>query len=249
MKRKKPEPVADTPTYQVTDNERVALNKQIERFKREPVAPRLKVVRREQGTAISSDHPNEDVGRALLMEALGTADVDFGEGLVRQVIGAASHGGKIVERELNFMLSVIKGIKPSDHLEAMLGAQMAIVYTTLMKFGQKFFSVEDLAQQEIVDRAFNKLARTFVMQMEALKRYRTGGEQKVTVQHVSVNEGGQAIVGNVTQATPQTSPEKPADKTPALTDARQAAMPIMGKRKRAAVSVRRKNDNGGRSST
>ncbi len=42
--------------------------------------------------------------------------------------------------------------------------------------------------------------RTFATQMETLKRYRTGGEQKVTVQHVSVSEGGQAIVGNVTQA-------------------------------------------------
>ena len=38
--------------------------------------------------------------------------------------------------------------------------------------------------------------------MEALKRYRAGGEQKVTVQHVSVSEGGQAIVGNVTQGAP-----------------------------------------------
>ena len=35
------------------------------------------------------------------------------------------------------------------------------------------------------------------MQMEALKKYRTGGEQKVTVEHVSVNAGGQAIIGNV----------------------------------------------------
>ena len=35
--------------------------------------------------------------------------------------------------------------------------------------------------------------------MEALKRYRTGGEQRVTVQHVTVNEGGQAIVGAVSQ--------------------------------------------------
>ena len=33
--------------------------------------------------------------------------------------------------------------------------------------------------------------------MEALKRYRTGGEQKVTVEHVTVNAGGQAIVGQV----------------------------------------------------
>ena len=35
------------------------------------------------------------------------------------------------------------------------------------------------------------------MQLEALKRYRTGGEQKVVVQHVNVNKGGQAIVGTV----------------------------------------------------
>jgi hypothetical protein len=33
--------------------------------------------------------------------------------------------------------------------------------------------------------------------MEALKRYPTGGQQKVLVEHVTVNERGQAIVGNV----------------------------------------------------
>jgi len=48
-------------------------------------------------------------------------------------------------------------------------------------------------------RAVNKLARTYAMQMEALKRYRTGGQQKVTVEHVTVNHGGQAKVGAVTQ--------------------------------------------------
>ena len=46
--------------------------------------------------------------------------------------------------------------------------------------------------------AADKLARTFAAQAEALKRYRTGGEQKVTVQHVTVNDGGQAVVGTVT---------------------------------------------------
>jgi hypothetical protein len=33
--------------------------------------------------------------------------------------------------------------------------------------------------------------------MEALKRYRTSGQQKMTVEHVHVHEGGQAIVGTV----------------------------------------------------
>jgi hypothetical protein len=43
----------------------------------------------------------------------------------------------------------------------------------------------------------NKLARTFAAQVEALKRYRSNGEQSIRVQHVTVNDGGQAIVGDV----------------------------------------------------
>jgi hypothetical protein len=43
----------------------------------------------------------------------------------------------------------------------------------------------------------NKLARTFAAQVEALKKYRSPGEQTIKVQHVTVNDGGQAIVGNV----------------------------------------------------
>ena len=54
-------------------------------------------------------------------------------------------------------------------------------------------SVDNFPQQDSASNAFNKLARTFAVELEALKRYRTGGEQRVTVQHVTVNEGGQAI--------------------------------------------------------
>ena len=35
--------------------------------------------------------------------------------------------------------------------------------------------------------------------MEALKRYRSEGQQTVRVERVTVSEGGQAIVGAVTQ--------------------------------------------------
>jgi hypothetical protein len=44
-----------------------------------------------------------------------------------------------------------------------------------------------------------KLARTFAMQLETLKRQRSTGEQIVKVQHAVVNDGGQAIVGTVRQ--------------------------------------------------
>jgi hypothetical protein len=44
-----------------------------------------------------------------------------------------------------------------------------------------------------------RLARTFPAQIEALNRYRNNGEPAITVQNVSVGDGGEAIVGNVTQ--------------------------------------------------
>ena len=38
----------------------------------------------------------------------------------------------------------------------------------------------------------------FAAQVEALQRYRGKGQQKVTVEHVHVHAGGQAIVGAIT---------------------------------------------------
>jgi hypothetical protein len=43
----------------------------------------------------------------------------------------------------------------------------------------------------------NKLSRTFSTLLEALNRHRGKGQQKVTVEHVHVHAGGQAVVGLV----------------------------------------------------
>ena len=95
------------------------------------------------------------------------------------------------------MAAVIKGIEPRDQIETMLAAQMAAVHNATMTFARRLAHCDTIPQQDSAERAFNKLARTFASQMEALKRYRTGGQQHVTVKHVTVNDGGQAIVGNV----------------------------------------------------
>jgi len=46
----------------------------------------------------------------------------------------------------------------------------------------------------------NKLSRTWATLLEALNKHRGKGQQKVTVEHVHVHQGGQAIVGNVETA-------------------------------------------------
>ena len=95
------------------------------------------------------------------------------------------------------MLSVIKEIEPRDQIEAMLARPDGGRPHGSMTFARRLAHVDTITQQDSASNAFNKLTRTFAAQMEALKRYRSGGEQKMTVQHVHVAEGGQAIVGNV----------------------------------------------------
>src|SRR6202522_4012504 len=134
------------------------------------------------------------------MNAIGTASEDFLEGLILQLVNA-SREKTPSEKAANFMLAVVKGIEPRDQIEAMLAAQMAAVHMASMTFARRLAHVENIPQQDSAERAFNKLTRTFAAQMSALKEYRSKGEQKMTVQHVHVGDGGQAIVGNVSAST------------------------------------------------
>ena len=151
-----------------------------------------------------------------------------------------SEGQAISETALNFAVAVINGLEPRDQLEAMLAAQMAAVHAAAMKLARQLAQSDTVVLQDSAERAFNKLTRTFATQLEAFKRYRSGGEQKVTVQHVSVSEGGQAIVGNVTQNSRQPAPDSAAT-APALTHSKPQPMKMVGKAEATPVPVERKS--------
>jgi hypothetical protein len=103
------------------------------------------------------------------------------------------------EANLAFMISMMKSIAPRDSLEAMLTAQMVSVHVATMRSACRLAFTEDLSQQEGITRTLTRLARTFAAQLEALNRHRGNGERPITVQNLSVQDGGSAIVGNVTQ--------------------------------------------------
>ena len=90
-------------------------------------------------------------------------------------------------------------IAPRDGIEGMLATQMAAVHIAAMRHSRSMAGSDTLQQLEVHERILNKLTRTFTAQMEALRKHRNGGKQTVTVQHVNVEDGGQAIVGNVAQ--------------------------------------------------
>ena len=68
-----------------------------------------------------------------------------------------------------------------------------------MVAARRLYHVETIPQQDSASTMLNKLARTFAAQVEALKKYRSAGEQTIKVQHVTVNEGGRPLSATLTR--------------------------------------------------
>jgi hypothetical protein len=145
------------------------------------------------------DHPDPELGERLMADTLGVADRDAMDGILRQLVRASANGAKPDAVNLAFMISMIRTIGPRDAVEAMLVAQMVSVHVMAMRCACQLAIADDIARQDSAARALGRLARIFPAQMEALNRYRSHGEPAITVQNVSVGDGGRAIVGNVTQ--------------------------------------------------
>ena len=109
---------------------------------------------------------------------------------------AAGPAGE-AEDDRHFVLSVVKDLAPRDAVERMLAVQMAATHVAMIRAGYHLARATQLPQFEAHSTNFNKLGRTFAAQMEALRKHRNGGQQKVRVEHVHVHPGGQAIVGDV----------------------------------------------------
>jgi hypothetical protein len=160
-----------------------------------------------------------------LMESFGITDRNFLSPLFSQLIEADSFGGDGVE----FAAAVIQSVNPRDSLLAMMGAQMAVVHSEAIKSMRHVGEVRGTQFEEQAVATATKLMRLFATQMETLKRYRSGGEQKVTVRHELVGEQGQAIVRSVTHTRSHRSALKnPVGERPALSDSREVEMPVPG---------------------
>lgn len=158
-------------------------------------SPKVKLRRKR----IVIEHPDPHAGETLLAEALGAADRDALHGLLSQLVKASAVAGKPEQGNLAFMVSALKSIAPKDSLESMLAAQMVSIQVATMRCACRLACTDDVQQQESLTRALTRLSRTFAAQMEALNRHRSNGACAITVQNLSVQDGGKAVVGNFTQ--------------------------------------------------
>jgi hypothetical protein len=101
-------------------------------------------------------------------------------------------------------VAAIAAIEPKDALEEMIAAQMLAVHEAAMEsfqLARGFRTALNGTKYPETHVAYfcqaGKLCRTFAMLLDALNRHRGKGQQKITVEHVHVHPGGQAVVGIV----------------------------------------------------
>lgn len=153
----------------------------------------LTVMREPQGVIAE---PADEIDRETIRQAFGSSYPEFVQALLGQVAAFRPASSDGQEDAIDFPTAVIMGLAPKDQFESMLAAQMSAVHLASMKIAANLSRSPHGREIDAAERALNRLARTFALQMDTLKRYRSSGQQ-VVVKHVTVNDGGQAIVGDI----------------------------------------------------
>lgn len=132
-----------------------------------------------------------------LGDAFGTRSDTFAVGQLNSLLGMVRPEEGAPEIEANTMLAAVEAVRPENEMEGMLAVQMAATHRLAMECLQRAACAVTPEHMAAHGNLATKMLRTYTAQTEALAKLRRGGAQKVTVEHVHVYEGGQAIVGNV----------------------------------------------------
>jgi hypothetical protein len=163
-------------------------------------APKAQV-RSKPGKPLDVSFPSP-VNHTRYMSAFGTSEPAYADLMLSGILNvgceATPDNPPPSERDINRALAAVTGIDAKDEIEGMLATQMIATYVAAIRALRNLKGSENIPLYNCNGNMAVKLLRTFTMQVEALQRYRGKGQQKVTVEHVHVHAGGQAIVGAIT---------------------------------------------------
>jgi hypothetical protein len=150
-------------------------------------------------TTIVANDPKDHKGE---LKAIGGSQSDhWNQTIANQAVRTlwtAHSDAKTLDSQHSATVSALVGIGPKDEMEGMIGAQLLAAHNASMECYRRAMIPEQTfeGRRENLSQA-NKLSRTYATLLDALNRHRGKGQQKVTVEHVHVHAGGQAVVGVV----------------------------------------------------
>lgn len=141
--------------------------------------------------------PDEQARRAFQVETKEEA-----QARIQEIASLLWHHESASQEEIN--ISIVRAIEhfnslaPRDGAEGMLAKQMVATYFAAIECMRRAAIPNQYSQardQELNQAA--KLMSLYARQLDTLDKHRGKGQQKVTVEHVYVAQGGQAIVGHI----------------------------------------------------
>jgi hypothetical protein len=179
--------------------------------------------KRNKAAKSPAEEPDSHVEERGRLKDLGGSQSDAWNSVLAhqtlQTLWLKNSDQDVRERQIKATAAALIGIAPKDELEGMMAAQLLAAHNAAMECYRRAMIDEQTfeGRRENLTQA-NKLSRSFAVLIEALNRHRGKGQQKVTVEHVTVNAGGQAIVGSV-QTPGGGVPSKSEEQPHALTHA------------------------------
>lgn len=167
---------------------------------RQAPAPKVKIDRMQDGSvSVGHDHDSQALWHMTFQSAFGTTSQSFAELMLEQLLNVASFpGSERLETIANGAVAAMHGIAPRDETEAMLALQMVATHQAAMEcYRRAMIKDQTFEGRQAALNQGSKLSRTHAALLETLNKHRGKGKQTVTVEHVHVNQGGQAIVGAV----------------------------------------------------
>lgn len=142
------------------------------------------------------DKPSLEQYYGIMKKLTGTHDNELAESICRSAVEAMPKADEN-DQHINTVYQALADFEPKDAIEAKLCLQSTTLYAQGMQYLSKAERANMPQTADMFMRFAVKLLRLHNETIEALNRHRRKGEQKVVVQHVNVENGGKAIVGNL----------------------------------------------------
>lgn len=160
----------------------------------------------------------------------GSSDDNWNRTLANQVASTAwTKNATDAEERGNLFkagLAVMVGGKPRDELEGILLAQLTAAHNAAMEcYRRAMFHEQTLDGRAINLNHAGKMSRTCALLIDGLNKHRGKGQQVVRVEHVHIENGGQAVIGNVTPGAIAQKGSQPHEQVGYSADARLEALP------------------------
>ena len=148
-----------------------------------------------------SQEPNSPVMKLIKQTGIEGIALDVIKAIMSPLVNlirsqANSDSSSSFDNEFNKSVTLIAASDPRNQLELMLATQLAMTHVTLGKSAQlldkNYSEVETINS---LGNLYTKLSRLGIDQINTLERMKGKGQQKIIVEKINIEAGGQAAIG------------------------------------------------------